>query len=170
MSSSDHGSTWAPPIRVNDRGIDRSKGVWSNNIDSKFNVGIASTNDAVFFAWQDTRNAIGSTDAEDVYAATFSLTGGNLTLTVGASAALTDEASGVAANTITGTLGTVSVTDARGGTAGWVASAGSSTFTGAGLSTSTGVASETCRRSPSPSTTPCPRRSAWPTGCSATRS
>ena len=76
----------------------------------------------------------------DDTAATFSLTGGTLTLSVGASAALTDEASGVAANVITGTLGTVSVTDARGGTAGWVTSAASTTFTGAGLSASDGVA------------------------------
>ena len=60
-SSTDHGSTWAPPIRVNDRGIDRSKGVWSNDIDSKCNVAIAATNDEVFFAWQDTRNALGET-------------------------------------------------------------------------------------------------------------
>ena len=72
--------------------------------------------------------------------ATFSLTGGTLTLSVGASAALTDEASGVAANVITGTLGEVAVTDARGGTAGWVTSAASTTFTGTGLSVSDGVA------------------------------
>lgn len=73
-------------------------------------------------------------------ATTFSLTGGTLSLSVGASAALTSEASGVAANTITGTLGAVSVDDARGGTAGWVTSAASTTFTGTGLSVSTGVA------------------------------
>lgn len=66
-SSSDHGSTFAPPIRVNDRGIDRSKGVWSNNIDSKFNVGVAVNNDNVFFARQDTRNALGETGSEDIY-------------------------------------------------------------------------------------------------------
>ena len=73
-SSSDHGSTWAPPIRVNDRGIDRSKGVWSNNIDSKFNVGVAATNDNVFFAWQDTRNALGETGSEDIYTSSVPLT------------------------------------------------------------------------------------------------
>lgn len=72
-------------------------------------------------------------------ATTFTLTGGTLTLSVGASAALTNEASGVAANVITGTLGAVSVDDARGGTTGWVASAASTTFTGLGLSVSDGV-------------------------------
>ncbi|HWI03516.1 MAG TPA: sialidase family protein, partial [Acidimicrobiales bacterium] len=66
-SSSDRGTTWAPPIRVNDRGIDRSKGVWSNNIDSKFNVGVAATDKEVYFAWQDTRNALGETGSEDIY-------------------------------------------------------------------------------------------------------
>jgi hypothetical protein len=73
--SVDNGDTWAQAIRVNDRGIDRSKGVWSNNIDSKANVGIAATKAEVYFAWQDTRNAIGTTDSEDIYAASISLTG-----------------------------------------------------------------------------------------------
>jgi hypothetical protein len=66
-SSSDHGTTFAPPIRVNDRGIDRSKGVWSNNVDSKFNVGVAATDKEAVFAWQDTRNALGETGSEDIY-------------------------------------------------------------------------------------------------------
>ena len=76
----------------------------------------------------------------DATATTFSLTGGTLTLSVGETAALTNEASGVAANVITGTLGQVAVDDARGGTAGWVTSAASTTFTGTGLSVSDGVA------------------------------
>ncbi len=76
--SVDNGDSFSKPMRVNDRGIDRSKGVWSNNIDSKFNVGIAATDENVYFAWQDTRNAIGETDSEDVYASSISLTGSNL--------------------------------------------------------------------------------------------
>jgi hypothetical protein len=74
-SSTDDGRTFGRPVRVNDRSIDRARGVWSNNIDSKFNVGVASTNQAVFFAWQETRNAIRDTDAEDIYAATYRLSG-----------------------------------------------------------------------------------------------
>jgi hypothetical protein len=73
--SRDRGRTFDPAIRVNDRAIDRSRGVWSNNIDSKFNVGVAATDQAVFFAWQETRNAIGETDSEDVYVSSISLTG-----------------------------------------------------------------------------------------------
>jgi hypothetical protein len=76
----------------------------------------------------------------DDTATTFSLTGGEITLSVAASAILTDEASSVGTNLITGQLGAVSVTDARGGTAGWIATAASSTFTGTGLSVSTDVA------------------------------
>lgn len=72
-SSADEGQTFSPNVRVTDRRIDRSFGVWSNNIDSKFNVGIAATDDVVFLAWQDTRNALGSTNAEDVYAASVRL-------------------------------------------------------------------------------------------------
>ena len=72
-SSSDRGSTFTSPIRINDRGIDRSMGVWSNNIDSKFNVGVAATNDTAYFVWQDTRNALGETGSEDIYMASVPL-------------------------------------------------------------------------------------------------
>ncbi len=59
---------------------------------------------------------------------TFALTGGDLTLTAATGATLTNAASGTTA--ITGNLGAVSVTDARGGTVAWNVSALSSTFTG----------------------------------------
>lgn len=66
-SSHDQGRTFSPNLRITDRSIDRSIGVWSNNIDSHFNVGIAATNDSVYLAWQDSRNGSRETDAEDVY-------------------------------------------------------------------------------------------------------
>ncbi|MDQ4131703.1 MAG: glycoside hydrolase [Actinomycetota bacterium] len=72
-SSSDKGDTVSPNVRITDRGADRSLGGWK--FDSKFNVGISSSNDAVYFAWQDPRNAIRDTDAEDVYAASLVLDG-----------------------------------------------------------------------------------------------
>jgi len=71
-SSSDQGRTVSPNVRITDRGIDRSFGVWK--FASKFNVGISSTNDNVYFAWQDTRNAIRDSSAEDVYTASLALT------------------------------------------------------------------------------------------------
>ena len=72
-SSSDKGRTVGPNVRVTDRSMDRSLGLWK--FDSKFNVGITSVNDAVYLAWQDPRNAIRETDADDVYSASVVLSG-----------------------------------------------------------------------------------------------
>lgn len=68
-SSEDQGRSFAPVHRVTDRMIDRSVGVWSNNVDSKHNIGMASTDAAVYLAWQDTRNADSELQNEDVYSA-----------------------------------------------------------------------------------------------------
>lgn len=68
-SSDDQGETFSPNHRVTDRAIDRSVGIWSNNVSSKHNVGIASTDESVYLAWQDTRNADPDLQAEDVYTA-----------------------------------------------------------------------------------------------------
>lgn len=68
-SSGDQGATFSRNVRVNDRSMDRSVGVWSNNIDSNHNVGLASTDDAVYVAWQDSRNANPELQPEDVYLA-----------------------------------------------------------------------------------------------------
>lgn len=73
----------------------------------------------------------------DDTATTFSLTGGSLTLSVQGTATLTDAATGTTA--ITGSLGAVSVTDERGGTANWNVSGASTAFTGVGGSSSTAV-------------------------------
>lgn len=73
--SDDGGRTWSTDVRVTDRMIDRHIGVWSNNIHSHTNVGVASSDDAAFIAWQDTRNGTPQTDAEDVYFASVGLSG-----------------------------------------------------------------------------------------------
>lgn len=73
--SSNGGRTFGPNLRVNDRTIDRSLGVWSNNVNSAVAVGVASTDDTVYFAWQDTRNGNPQTQAEDVYFASLRLNG-----------------------------------------------------------------------------------------------
>lgn len=72
-SSSDKGATFGPNVRITDRSIDRSIGVYSNGIDSKTNVGIASTDDEVYFAWQDSRNANRELQPEDIYTAAYAL-------------------------------------------------------------------------------------------------
>ncbi|HSH59565.1 MAG TPA: sialidase family protein [Acidimicrobiales bacterium] len=66
-SSTDAGRSFSPNVRITDRMIDRRIGVWSNNIHSHYNVGIASTNNTVYFAWQDSRNGDSLTNSEDVY-------------------------------------------------------------------------------------------------------
>ncbi|MDQ3973897.1 MAG: hypothetical protein M3276_06105 [Actinomycetota bacterium] len=74
--SDDNGRTFHhPDVRVTDRIIDRRIGVWSNNVHSHTNLGVASTEDAVFVAWQDTRNGDADNDAEDVYFASVGLNG-----------------------------------------------------------------------------------------------
>ena len=62
---------------------------------------------------------------------TFDLAGGDLTVAVIGTATLTDGASGTDIQSISGSLGAVTVTDDRGVTGSWNASAISSTFVGA---------------------------------------
>ena len=73
--STDHGVTFEPNLRITDRSIDRSVGVWSNNIDSHHAVGVTSTNESVYFAWQDSRNSAREAQAEDVYMASLKVDG-----------------------------------------------------------------------------------------------
>lgn len=77
----------------------------------------------------------------DDTATTFTLTGGSLTYSAPASAALGNSTSGD--TSITGSLGAVSVTDDRGGVSGWVVSGSSSVFkdTGVGADTTAGSTS-----------------------------
>ncbi|MDP9402582.1 MAG: glycoside hydrolase [Actinomycetota bacterium] len=68
-SSSDQGSTFTPNRKINDRAIDRSLGVWSNNVNASVAVGVASTDDSVYFAWQEPRAGANEMQSEDVYSA-----------------------------------------------------------------------------------------------------
>ena len=77
-SSSDQGQTFTANQRINDRAIDRALGVWSNNVSASVAVGIASTNDAVYFGWQDPRAGANETQSEDVYFASLNLDGSTL--------------------------------------------------------------------------------------------
>lgn len=74
--STDQGRSFRKPdVRVTDRIIDRHIGVWSNNIHSHTNVGLVSTDEAAFVAWQDTRNGDQEHGSEDVYFASVGLDG-----------------------------------------------------------------------------------------------
>ncbi len=61
----------SPNARVSDRVINREIGVWSNRVHMHGHVGLTSTNDTVYFAWQDTRNGDAMNEAEDVYFASY---------------------------------------------------------------------------------------------------
>lgn len=73
--SEDGGDTFAPDARITDRSIDRSIGIWGNNIGSHHNVGVASLDNGAYVAWQDTRNADPVAQPEDIYMAKLPMAG-----------------------------------------------------------------------------------------------
>ncbi len=65
-SSDDGGRSWSPNVRVTDRAIDRRlSDVWQNGVHGP--VGLASTDLGAYVAWDDSRNAVGESKAQDVY-------------------------------------------------------------------------------------------------------
>ncbi len=74
-STSDGGQSITRNIRVSDRIIDRNIGVWSNNTHVHGNVALASSEDTVYLAWQDSRNGNAVTNTEDIYFASIKLDG-----------------------------------------------------------------------------------------------
>ena len=66
-SSEDQGRTFTPSQKINDRAIDRSLGVWSNNVNASVATGMASTDTAVYLTWQDARAGSNESESEDVY-------------------------------------------------------------------------------------------------------
>jgi len=66
-SSDDQGRTFTPSQKINDRAIDRSLGVWSNNVNASVATGMASTDTAVYLTWQDARAGSNESESEDVY-------------------------------------------------------------------------------------------------------
>ena len=49
--------------------------MWSNNTHIHGNVGVASSEDSVYFAWEDSRNGNATTNAEDISVASVELQG-----------------------------------------------------------------------------------------------
>jgi hypothetical protein len=66
-SSYDGGATFARNVRVSDRIIDRTIGVWSNNAHSQTSVAIISSDTTTYVAWQDSRNGNAVNNVEDIY-------------------------------------------------------------------------------------------------------
>ncbi len=65
--STDGGRTWPPNVKVTDRMIDRSLRTHSGNYGLKGSLGLASTDQGAFIAWDDSRNSVGDTQAQDIY-------------------------------------------------------------------------------------------------------
>lgn len=73
--SLDQGRTFAPNIKITDRIIDRRSGIWQGNADIHGPTGIISTDDVVYFTWQDSRNGTNTGSADDTYFASLRLYG-----------------------------------------------------------------------------------------------
>lgn len=73
--SLDGGRTFAGNIKITDRIIDRRFGIWQGNADIHGPTGIVSSDDTVYFAWQDSRNGHGTGSADDTYFASLHLYG-----------------------------------------------------------------------------------------------
>jgi hypothetical protein len=90
--SLDEGRTFAPNIKITDRIIDRRFGIWQGNADIHGPTGIFSTDDVVYFTWQDSRNGHNLGSADDTYFATLRMNGPELA--VGAEADDDDDVPG----------------------------------------------------------------------------
>ena len=66
-SSFDGGATWGPNVRVTDRAIDTSIGVTFSNYGLRGTVGIASTDEAAYVVWPDSRAGRPDLESEDAY-------------------------------------------------------------------------------------------------------
>ncbi|MDQ4069615.1 MAG: hypothetical protein M3203_09145 [Actinomycetota bacterium] len=69
--SHDSGVTWAKNVRVTDRSIDRTIGVWRPGTggDVRQPPGIGSAEEVTYFLWDDTRHGTLQTETQDLYAA-----------------------------------------------------------------------------------------------------
>ncbi len=65
-SSNDGGETWSPNLRVSDRSIARRlSDVWTTGVHAP--AGLHALDTGAYVAWDDTRNAIADSKAQDVY-------------------------------------------------------------------------------------------------------
>jgi hypothetical protein len=67
--STDSGATWATNLRVTNPSIDAKHGATFNNIDTRGPIGIASSDNAAFVGWADSRATVDQNEAEDAYMA-----------------------------------------------------------------------------------------------------
>ena len=68
--SEDAGDTWSTNLRVSDRSIDRTIGIWTNNSDTRQPPGLGSADELAVAVWDDTRHGDETTGSQDLRAAT----------------------------------------------------------------------------------------------------
>ena len=70
--SMDSGATWSKNVRVTDRSIDRTIGMWTPGTggDVRQPPGVGSSNALTYYVWDDTRNGNKQTETQDLYAST----------------------------------------------------------------------------------------------------
>lgn len=73
--SNDAGATWSKNLRITNPSIDAKHGATFNNIDTRGPIGIASTDNAAYLAWADSRATVDENEAEDAYMARVRFTG-----------------------------------------------------------------------------------------------
>ncbi len=67
-SSSDAGATWAPNSRISDRSMNQNEGFAMNlAYDARGPIGVASTDEEAYIAWNDSRNGTFELPTEDSY-------------------------------------------------------------------------------------------------------
>lgn len=69
--SNDSGATWSKNVRITDRSIDRTIGMWRPGTggDVRQPPGIGSAEAVTYFVWDDTRHGTLQTETQDLYAA-----------------------------------------------------------------------------------------------------
>lgn len=67
--SDDAGESWSANVRVTDRSIDRTIGIWTNNSDTRQPPGLGSADELAVAVWDDTRNGDRVTGTQDLRAA-----------------------------------------------------------------------------------------------------
>ena len=73
-SSENAGETWSKNVRVTDRSIDRTIGIWTDNSDTRQPPGLGSADELAVLVWDDTRNGDHVTDTQDLRAAAVQFT------------------------------------------------------------------------------------------------
>ena len=71
LSATNSGESWSKNVRVTDKSIDRTIGMWKPGTggDVRQPPGVGSTDEVTYFVWDDTRHGTPQTETQDLYSA-----------------------------------------------------------------------------------------------------